>query len=229
MPNDSFSGIPREAVTFLGNLAANNQRAWFEDHREEYETFVRHPLSLLVESLAPTMLGIDSAFDIGPRGPAVSRIRRDTRFSRDKSPYRVNQWVVFRRRRTDWPNHPAFFMEFRPDGYRYGMGYYSATPTTMKAIRARIDSHRQAFLAAMATAREAGYQVEGEAYKRPILPEGLEAEAQEWYRRKNGCLMRNCSLDAAFFEAELATEMERSFLAAAPLYRFLCEAGSMWD
>lgn len=226
MMNDHvFAGIPAEAIVFLGELAANNERAWFEAHRADYETFVRRPMSLLVDALAPAMLTIDPAFDIGPRGPSVSRLHRDTRFSRDKSPYRVNQWIVFRRRRADWPDHPAFFMEFRPDGYRYGMGYYSATPATMKAVRAHIDTRMDAFLAAIATAREHGYAVEGEAYKRPILSD--KADVRDWYCRKNGYLVQNRPLDAVFFKAALAAEIERGFRAAAPFYRFLAEAGSM--
>jgi uncharacterized protein (TIGR02453 family) len=225
MREPGFAGMPAEGIEFLANLAGHNERAWFEAHRGEYETFVRRPMWGLVDALAPAMLKIDPEFDIGSRGPAVSRIHRDTRFTRDKAPYRVNQWIAFRRRAEDWTDRPCFFMEFRADGWSYGMGYYSATATTMKAIRAHIVSHTKAFLAATAAARGHGFGVEGETYRRPVACALREAEVRQWFGLRNAHLVRNRPLDQVFFGAGLAGELERGFGAAAPLYRFLVAAG----
>jgi len=161
---------------------------------------------------------------VDPRGIAVSRIHRDIRFSRDKSPYRANQWIAFRHRDRDWPSRPAFFLEFRPDGYRYGMGYYAATPATMRAVRARIGARTARFLDALASAHDAGFSLAGEPYRRVRVPEGIPAEVQQWHRLKSAYMVRNRPIDNTFFSRELAGEVERGFTAAAPLYAFLAEA-----
>ena len=219
--NKAFAGFSDQTLMFLKSLSANNDRAWFEDHKDEYQTHLRQPMRALVDALAPAMVSIDSRFDLGPRGPSVSRIYRDTRFSRDKSPYRVNQWIAFRLSLQDWFNHPAFFMEIKPDGYRHGMGYYAASPATMKAVRAGILARPQAFMDALIVAQKAGYRVEGEAYKRPSLPAGIPAGAEDWFRLKSAALIRSHIIDPDFFSADLVSSLERAFLSLAPLYKFL--------
>ncbi|HXP97368.1 MAG TPA: DUF2461 domain-containing protein [Telmatospirillum sp.] len=216
-----FNGFTQEAATFLGELAANNQRAWFARHKSIYEATVLAPMRHLVAELGPSMLAIDPAFDVRPQGGAVSRLYRDTRFSKDKSPFRVTQWIVFKPQARDWPNRPAFFMEFGPNRYRYGMGFYCAAAATMAAIRAHIESAPDQCLDAMTQALRAGYSLEGDAYKRPRIPQNQPPLIQEWYRRKTAYVVKNKTTDAFFDNPALAEELKTAFAAAAPLYRFL--------
>lgn len=219
----TFDGIPAEAGAFLRRLATHNERAWFTEHKATYQAAVLAPMRTLVAALAPAMAAIDPAFDLDPRGAAVSRIHRDTRFARDKSPYRTNQWIAFKHRAKDWPNRPAYFMEFGPDRYRYGMGFYAATPSTMAAIRAHIAARPSRFLDAMAEARQAGFGLEGDEYKRPRAAADQPAAIQDWFRRKNAYLVRNEAVETLFDDPALPERLIAAFTAAAPLYRFLAE------
>jgi uncharacterized protein (TIGR02453 family) len=218
-----FSGFFQGTPLFLAELAANNDRSWFTDHKAEYQEFVQTPLRRLVTALAPTMLDIDPGFDVDPRGAAVSRIYRDTRFSRNKAPYRVNQWISFKRPSADWPSRPVFFVEIRPDGYGDGLGFYGATPATMAALRAAMVDHTPRFLAVAAAATAAGYGVEGDLYKRPRLPSDLPDSARDWYARKNLYLARKYPIDPAFFSTTLVERVRAGFVALEPLYRFLAD------
>ena len=220
-----FEGFPKGVPDFLRALAANNERAWFAAHRDEYEALVRGPLFRLVTALAPTMRAIDAGFETDPRR-AVSRIHRDTRFSRDKSPFRVNQWIAFKRPGPEWAQRPAFFLEFAPEGWRCGMGYYAAGPAVMALVRERIAARPRAFRDAMRRADAAEFAVAGEEYKRPKLPEGLSDAAAEWYRRKTVYLVRNRPLEPLFFRPALATDVAKRFRALAAMYRFLEGAGA---
>ncbi len=209
------------SIQFLQELADNNNREWFTQHKRAYEQVVLAPMRQLLATLAPAMLDIDPELDVNPRYGAISRVVRDIRFSRDKSPYRVNQWIALKRPEKDWSTRPAFFMEFSPEGYRYGMGAYAATAAGMRAIRAHIESAPGKYLQAMEQARQAGYAVEGDRYKRPRLPEGQPDLILEWYRRKNIYAVINKPLDADFFSPEFAALLEKAFAAAAPLYHLL--------
>lgn len=215
-----FEGFAKAAPAFLRALAANNERAWFAAHRDEYESLVRDPLYRLVTSLASAMRAIDAGFETDPRR-AVSRIHRDTRFSRDKTPYRVNQWLAFKRPGPEWAERPAFFLEIAPDGWRCGMGYYAAGPAVMAAVRERIAARPRAFRAAMAQATAAGFAVAGDEYKRPKVPEGVSGAAAEWYRRKTVYLVRNRPLEPLFFRTALAADVAKRFQALAGMYRFM--------
>ena len=90
------------------------------------------------------MRSIDPEIEVAP-GRAVSRVFRDTRFSKDKSPYKTSHWITFKRPRKNWQNFPAFFFEISPDTYRYGMGFFSADRATMDRFREGLETNPSVF------------------------------------------------------------------------------------
>ncbi|HET7294357.1 MAG TPA: DUF2461 family protein [Vicinamibacteria bacterium] len=90
------SGLRAETFRFLRELARNNRKGWMDEHRDRYETAVVAPLRELVGALAPSVRALDSGFDTRPRfGTTLSRINRDIRFAKDKTPYRTRLYVQF--------------------------------------------------------------------------------------------------------------------------------------
>jgi uncharacterized protein (TIGR02453 family) len=86
----------RETFQFFKNLGRNNSKAWMDENRERYQSSVVQPFRSLLEELAPAVLALDSQFDISGRtGPNFSRINRDIRFARDKTPYRTQMYLKF--------------------------------------------------------------------------------------------------------------------------------------
>jgi uncharacterized protein (TIGR02453 family) len=97
-----FCGFSPEAFRFFRRLARNNHKPWFDQNRPTYEEHVSGALKGLFEKLAPRMLLLDPEFEIsGKTGKNFSRINRDIRFARDKSPYRGNLYLFFGRAGTD--------------------------------------------------------------------------------------------------------------------------------
>jgi uncharacterized protein (TIGR02453 family) len=88
--------ITRETFRFFRDLARNNRTAWMQANRERYQECVVQPLRRLCEELAPTLLRLDPRFETSGRtGANLSRINRDIRFAKDKTPYRAQMYVKF--------------------------------------------------------------------------------------------------------------------------------------
>ena len=97
-----FEGMPRQAVDFLKSLKANNNREWFEAHRADYEAHFVEPAMDLIQALAPIAEALDPPHQAVPKvNKSLRRIHRDTRFSKDKTPYHTHMHIVL------WTgNHP---------------------------------------------------------------------------------------------------------------------------
>lgn len=217
-----FSGFTPAALEFLMTLHGENSRAWFQENKDIYQEFILHPLQALVLDLTDTMLAIDPQFEVRPLvDKTISRIYRDTRFSRDKSLYKETMWITFKRPIPDWQDAPVYFFEFSPYMYRYGMGYYAASRATMDRFREAIESDPDQFKQIIAFYFEPNaIQLEGGKYKRPIandLPEKL----QDWYQRKSFYLVRNREIDDLFFSPELIDAVHQDFQVLTSLYKFL--------
>ena len=89
-----FEGFSPEAIQFLTDLAVNNERAWFQPRKTAYERLLKEPMERLVEALAVRLAARDIPL-LADRKRSPFRIYRDTRFSRDKSPYKTNVGASF--------------------------------------------------------------------------------------------------------------------------------------
>lgn len=215
----AFTGLRPEAFAFLRELSEHNSRPWFQTHRDEYEDHLLAPLRALVLELTPAMVQIDAGLEVTPAvGKAISRIHRDTRFSRDPSPYRDHMWVVFANPAVP-AERPAFFFEFGPRICRYGMGFYSLNANRAAWIRARMDASPNAFAGAVAPLPAAGLRLVAEPYAKSRaahLPEVL----RPYYDARRFHMERVMS-EAAAGAPDLAEELQAGFRVLAPLYHLI--------
>ncbi len=217
-----FTGFCEATFRFLKTNHSKNSKTWFEKNREQYQLMVLRPFQSLVCDLTAIMLSIDPWFEVRPAvDKTISRIYRDTRFSRDKTLYRDNVWLTFKRPSEDWKVSPAFFFELFPTWYRYGMGYYSASARTMEKFRNAIDNRPEPFLKATEFYRQKKYYLlEGEHYKRKLsVPH--PPEIMEWYSRKSFYLVCNKKKDKSLMSSKLTGELKVRFLDLKLLYQYL--------
>ena len=86
----------RETFRFFKELRRNNSKAWMDANRERYKTEIVQPFRRLLEELSQDVLKLDSRFDVSGRtGPNFSRINRDIRFAKDKTPYKTQMYLKF--------------------------------------------------------------------------------------------------------------------------------------
>jgi len=216
-----FNGFSSSTLDFLNSLQTNNNKSWFEAHKPDYQKHLLEPLHNLAVDLSRDMLAIDPVLVVGSK--AVSRIYRDTRFARDKSPYKTTMWLTFKRPQRDWMDAPAYFFEIAPATYRYGMGYYSAAPETMHRLREALDANPQEFHKAISFfPKQKVFVVEGEKYKK-VLNENKPEEIRDWYQRKNFYLVCNRKIDQRLLSGHLVDDLLSGFNLVAPFYHYLMQ------
>lgn len=215
----------QETITFLKELASNNNKEWFEENRRTYEQYVLYPLKQLAVDLGIVIQRIDDKIDISPKiNITISKIYRDVRFSKDKSPFRTDQWISFKRPVKNWGNVPEFYFYFTPEEYQFGMGYYSASPENMEKFRYFISLNPARFKEIIDLySVQDRFDLLGDSYKK-YLPNQHPEEFQKWFQKKNLCMSSIKKIDRMFFSSELKDKIGKGFESNALLYQFLIES-----
>ena len=141
-----FQGFSQGAVDFLWSIRFNNERSWFLAHKEEYLTLVDRPMRELGDQVHQAMEELCPELGLNLH---VSRIYRDARRLYGRGPYKDHLWLSLRHENEAWASRPVFYFEIMPEGYSYGMGFYSATAQTMERFyqhRAQVDAGEGGFL-----------------------------------------------------------------------------------
>ncbi|MEX2206899.1 MAG: DUF2461 domain-containing protein [Myxococcota bacterium] len=122
---------------FLRELERNNDRAWFAANKSRYLADVRDPLLVFIAAFAPELEKIapDWVADPRPVGGSLLRIHRDTRFAKDKSPYKTHAAMAFRHAAGKELPGPAFYLHLGPGSVFAGAGIWHPMPDTLKQIR----------------------------------------------------------------------------------------------
>ena len=124
-------------VDYLKGLARNNNREWYHAHKREYETHVKRPFNDFVAEIIDRVSLIDSVIDVLPKD-AIFRIARDTRFSKDKTPYKTHMAAVISREGRRDTQYPALYFQFGADGVGIGGGIYQPDRENLVKIRRAI-------------------------------------------------------------------------------------------
>lgn len=219
----AFEGFRARTLDFLFENRLNNSKAWFEDHRAEYESAVLNPLRELVAALTPAMLRIDPELTVEPKvNKTISRIYRDVRFSRDKSLFRDEMWISFMRKKKFWEGLPGFYFMLGSYGFRYGVGYYEASADSMECFREMVLRREKHFLDVLSAFEgQNDFKLIGERYKRTKFPDEPE-HIRAWLDLKNldfECASKNFPL---LFSPELAPALADGFTRLRPEYDFIC-------
>ncbi len=174
-----FPGFPAETRLFLQDLRANNTREWFADNKPRYEEFVKAPALHWVAAMGERLKSIESDIVVDTRANgsgALMRAARDTRFSKDKSPYKVNVAMMWWRGSGKKMQHPGFGMQITPDDIGLMVGMFHFAKPMLDAYRqAVLDEALGKDLASVAKSIEAaGYQLSGSHYK--TAPRGYDKD-----------------------------------------------------
>ena len=221
----TFKGFTPNTFQFLKDLKENNYKEWFDENKHVYEQELLNPLKALVTALSPAMHNIDQSFELRPYR-CLSRIYRDTRFSKNKDPYKDFMWMAFQIPVTNdiWKDYPGYFLEISATGYTLGLGLFQPKKKVMDAFRDEVTYDAEEFQRiTQQSVLDRGYIINGEEYKRPI-PNDLPEYFQPWIQRKGIWVSKTRPVGEELFSADFANLIKDDFLAMEWLYNFMKEA-----
>jgi uncharacterized protein (TIGR02453 family) len=216
----------RATLEFLDELAAHNERAWFEANKPRYEALVREPALAFIEAMGPELARFAPNFRAEPRkmGGSLMRVFRDTRFSRDKSPYKTNVGIQFRHALGKDVHAPGFYLHIATDGCFLGVGCWHPEPDALGRIRDLIAAQPERWFKVRDDKRFATqWQLSGDSLSRP--PRGYPADhpAIEDLKYKDYVAMASLGFDEVT-QPGLVKLASKRFALAAPFMAFLCAA-----
>ena len=221
-----FTGFSPEAIQFLADLAVNNDRAWFQPRKAQYERLLKEPLEALVAALAERFEARGVPLQADPKRSPF-RIYRDTRFSQDKSPYKTNigasfPWVENGTALEGAHGNGGYF-HFQPGEMFAGGGMWMAEKATLEAFRQAIVDNPERVKSAL---EEPGFvEAFGEVRTHDQLkrvPSGLPADhpMADYFRWKDIVFGRRLA-DDEVCSPTLPDTLATGYEAALPVFRFL--------
>lgn len=226
------AGFPPEGFRFLEELGANNTKEWFEANKDRYMEQVRTPALALVESIGA---GLQEHFpeirvDTRTNGAgSLMRINRDTRFSKDKTPYKTSIAMMWWQGAGKKTQHPAFGLQITPEDTGLMCGMFTFAKDALNRYRDAVSDEKQgqALLEAVQQVQAAGgYTLEGLHYKRP--PRGYDApsDGREPLLRHNALWVSVSNIpQETVSSAEFVPLCVQHFRTMSPIFEWLRAAG----
>lgn len=202
-----FEGFPETALDFYDDLEMDNTKSYWEAHKATYLEAIKAPMVALTDALAP---------EFG--APKVFRPHRDTRFAKDKTPYKTHQGAFV-------PAGPAcgWYVEVSARGVRTGAGFYEASGNDLARVRASIDHEASGkeLQRILARLEKAGFEVGGEKLK--TSPRGYDADHPriELLRHKSISVGKPYGFDKVIHSPELLGAVRKDWRALRPLVEWV--------
>jgi uncharacterized protein (TIGR02453 family) len=222
----AFPGFPPDFFRFFKQLKENNNREWFNDNKSRYLASVVEPMGVFISCMAPHLKRISPHYlaDPRPNGGSMFRIYRDTRFSKDKTPYKTHAACHFRHVAGRTAHAPGFYAHFGPGELMFGGGVWQPDSQRLALIRAAIADNPAAWSKiSKARAVKVRGGIQGERLQRP--PKGYNPEHPHIEDLKLRSFYVMSAVEPKLARSpDLPREVAGAFRAAAPLSRFVCEA-----
>ncbi len=213
-----FQGFSQQTVDFMWGVRFNNDRTWFEQHKEEYKNSFELPMKELCREVYGDFSRRHKDLALVSR---VSRIYRDARRLFGRGPYKDHLWFTVSQPAENWSVRATFWFELTPEEYSYGLGYWMAQASTMAKLRARMDRDPKTMEKLVRQIyKHPEFELTGETFKRPRpAPTKL---LEPWYNRKNGFSVGvTRPHDELLFTPELKDVLLEEWEKLTPLYRYL--------
>jgi len=212
--------ITPKLFSFLNDLKNHNDREWFKANKSRYESDVVDPVTDFIADMAPRVAAISPHIVVDPRPNGGSRFRiyRDTRFSKDKTPYKTHVGCQFRHAAGKDAHAPGFYVHIAPGEVFFGGGVWGPKGEALRAIRSRIDQNQTAWMAATGH-----LEMRSDQLKR--APKGFTPDHPmiEDLRRKSYFSFRNTD-ESLVLSGGFEDAVEQQFQKVAPLMQFVADA-----
>ena len=214
-----FQGFSQSASDWFWELIFNNERPWFEAHKDEYIRLLKEPFQALAE---------DTLAEMRRRYPRrdfrlhVARIYRDARRLFGRGPYKDHLWFSIKEDAA-WGQGRSFWFELGAAEYSYGCGFFCDTAAPMENWRRYVDANAaQVERMAKRLKRHKEYKLEGTEYKRPKADKG--ELLNPWYNRRWLGIERTLDFGGDLLTPELPQKLCDAYAFLMPYYDMFANA-----
>lgn len=219
-------GFTPRTLDFLTELAQNNNREWFNQHKGDYELHVLEPALQFIAAMQKPLANISAHFVASPKrvGGSLMRVYRDTRFARNKTPYKTNIGIQFRHELARDVHAPGFYVHVEPERAFLGVGLWRPDARALKSIRDFICAYPAEWgrLTTDPVFRNV-FELRGDSLSRP--PRGFSADSDyiEDIKRKDFIALHELDRLAPV-EDDFSELVAERFQLALPYMTMMCKA-----
>jgi len=215
-----------KSFALMREFARNNNREWFAANKARFEETLRDPFLRLIGDLAAPLEKISQHFsaDARAQGGSMFRIYRDTRFSKDKTPYKTWLGARLHHERAKQVAAPTFYMHIQPGSSFVGGGLWHPEAPTLQRVRDFLVDNPATWKKAVRSKKFAStFEIGGDALSRP--PRGYDPnhELIDDIKRKDFAAWREFG-DREACSAELPHILVDGCKGVAPMIDYLCAA-----
>lgn len=225
--SDAFAGFSRETPVFFAELAKNNTKLWFDEHRPDFQAYVMTPAQLFVEAMGARLNTTAPDIIADPHvNRSLFRLNRDVRFSNDKSPYKTHLAFWFWEGGRPRMENSGFYFHIEPDSIMTGSGLYFFPKPLLAAYRQAVVHPvygPQLVEAIKAVKSKPGYDVWGKHYKK--VPAGFDPkhENSELLLYDGMTAFLEEPIPAELFSAKIIDYVYERFAHMAPIERWVAD------
>ncbi len=222
---EPFSFQP-SLLAFLDELAKNNNREWFRENKERYDTLVMEPAFAFIEAMSPRLANISPHFTAVPKrvGGSLMRVYRDVRYSKDKLPYKTNVGIQFRHELRRTVHAPAFYVHIAADECFVGAGSWHPPSKALASIREYIVDNPASWKRARDHKPfQQDFSFSGESLVRGPAGYSREHPLIEDLKRKDFIAIAPISREQLHSE-NFVDQVDELLQRSVPLMRYLCGA-----
>ena len=212
-----FEGFSQETVDFMWGIRFNNERGWFQEHKQVYQDSFYEPMKALGAEVQERLL---EKFPQSGLNLKISRIYRDARRLFGRGPYKDHLWLsLFRWDQEEDGARPVLWFELAPDGWSYGMGFWCAKAVVMEKHRARMDRDPRPMLnLARSLERQEEFVLEGPEYSR--IKTAPDPKLTHWYNKKSLAVSHEEPLSELLYSHDLVDRLTDGFSFLMPYYDY---------
>jgi uncharacterized protein (TIGR02453 family) len=216
--------IRPETLAFITDVANNNNREWFAEHKDRYE-IAKADVLQFVEKLIPLLAAADPEFSAETSAKkCLLRIYRDVRFSKNKDPYKNNYGISFAVKGKG-VNEPGYYLHIQPGSCFFGAGFWMPEAADLKKIREEIDYNTSEFLEIIeAKSFKNTFELSQED-KLKKAPKGYESDHPQIELLKLKSFIATFPIkDEEFFKPAIVNQLKNAFESVYPFILFLRKA-----
>ncbi len=224
-----FRKFEPSLLEFLDDLAGHNDRQWFSENKQRYEQKVLEPCMALIRTFAPRLERISPCFLASDRrvGGSLMRVYRDTRFSRDKTPYKTNVGIQFRHNCGADVHAPGYYIHIAPDECFLAMGVWHPDADALRRIRDAIAEWPDRWQRVVRNARfRESLKLDGDSLRLPPRGYPLDHPCIEDLKRKDFVALKDLR-KRDVLAGDFLDTVDKTFRDGRPLMKFLCDALSL--